>query len=751
MVSSDPIARDPTVLAGGDGRGDERADDRLAAGAVAGDYVVERHIGAGAMGDVYAGHHPVIGKRVAIKVLKRALASRPDAASRFLREARAVNHVDHPGVVDVFALGRLDDGRLFLVMDLLDGRSLRDRLRAGPIAPPVALRILREVAAALDAAHARGVVHRDLKPDNVVLTGPDDAPTAHVLDFGIARLVAETAAERAPETLTGQGVWMGTPAYMAPEQWSADGATAASDRYALGIMAYELLSGRVPFAAPSLPAMMEQHFRAAVPSLTSSGSGEGRAPLSAAVDRVLTRALAKQPGARHPTGAALVADLEAALAGGPVRPGTGRGVWLAGAVAGAVAIAGVVVVASGRGRGRAASRAVTRPGAGAEIEIVTVPSGARVLEGGQDRGATPMALPATPGREVVIDLVRPGYVTAHRVVTARAGEPIAVHASLALVTGFEGVWALPDGGGLRAFERRGDQVAGFKLPAPTAAREFLRFFEFVPATAGVVFTATEPFVDERAPDEPSCNIPLRAEYRYQPELDALELRRERAQYALVDGHCQLAATSWSEPAPLARVAGAPTDAVWAESRAGAGAPIIDPALDPGLTAPGPAAPPDGRATDDPTAPAPTPAPKPAPTATKPTKPTGPGPAKPTATGTKAGKGPAPGKRDPGAPSKEPPTKGATNAPTPGEPTANAAPADQDLDNVGATMPKGKPLSNGKTGGQAVTGPGIDRGVTPPPVPQPQAAAPPQPAQPAPPEISQQMQAPPPTKPAGPRK
>jgi len=305
IVSSakDGIARDPTVLAGHAARVAAPPDDRdtLAAGHAAGEYVVDHRLGGGAMGDVYAGHHPVIGKKVAIKVLKRELAGRADAAERFLREARAVNQIDHPNVVDVFALGRLDDGRLYLVMDLLDGDSLRARLANGALAPEVALVILGQVAAAVDAAHARGVVHRDLKPDNIVLTGPAARPTAHVLDFGIAKLVAEAAGEQVLATLTGQGAWLGTPAYMAPEQWSADGATAASDRYALGIVAYELLTGRPPFVATTLPGMMEQHFRAAVPSVTSTG-----AALHPTLDAVFARALAKEPAGRPTTAAALV-------------------------------------------------------------------------------------------------------------------------------------------------------------------------------------------------------------------------------------------------------------------------------------------------------------------------------------------------------------------------------------------------------------------------------------------------------------
>ncbi|MCB9572006.1 MAG: serine/threonine protein kinase [Kofleriaceae bacterium] len=283
MRGDDAIAQGPTLLSGSDPgatSGTDGDDDRLAAGARAGDYEIERFLGAGAMGDVYAARHPLIGKRAAVKVIKRRLAAAPEAVERFLREARAVNQVGHPRVIDVFAVGRLDDGRLYLVMDLLDGETLGARLGRGRPSLDETLAILDAVAAALDAAHARGVVHRDLKPDNVFLArgdGPGAAPAVFVLDFGIAKLLGDAGAgELAATTLTDRGSWLGTPAYMAPEQWGAEGAGPASDRYALGAMAFELLAGRPPFAATSLPQMMEKHFRAPVPSL--AGTAPATAP-----------------------------------------------------------------------------------------------------------------------------------------------------------------------------------------------------------------------------------------------------------------------------------------------------------------------------------------------------------------------------------------------------------------------------------------------------------------------------------------
>ncbi len=576
--AKDGIARDPTVLDGRTPTDVGAGTDELEAGRAAGEYLVDRRLGGGAMGDVYAGHHPVIGKKVAIKVIKRELASRADAAERFLREARAVNQIDHPNVVDVFALGRLDDGRLYLVMDLLDGESLRARVARGAVAPEIALSILTQIAAALDAAHGRGVIHRDLKPDNIMLTGPASRPTAHVLDFGIAKLLAEAAGERVIETLTGQGTWLGTPAYMAPEQWSADGATSASDRYALGIVAFELLTGKPPFAATTLPGMMEQHFRASVPSVTSSGTG-----LHPGFDRAFGRALAKEPGDRPPTAAALIALLEAAL-GGRLKPALAgprwsRGALAAGAAGLAVMVAGGVIVIGGIGRQpapRSLAGAASTAGRGAVIQISTSPAGARVRRGSADLGVTPHVIDDVAAGDLVeLTLSKPGYGAVKRTVTAVAGEPVRVEVALALVAGFEGVWSLPDGA-LRQFERRGDQVAGFKLSSATGPRAFLRMFEFVPTTdSGVAFVATEPHVDERAADEPSCNIPLRAEYSYHPADDSLELRKEQAQYELVGGHCVMQATAWSETRALARIAGASPDAVWAESSAGAAVPQLD--------------------------------------------------------------------------------------------------------------------------------------------------------------------------------
>ncbi|MDQ3297556.1 MAG: serine/threonine protein kinase, partial [Myxococcota bacterium] len=307
------VATEPAVTGP---RGDDRGDDadRLAPGVKAGDYVVEQQLGAGAMGEVYAGIHPMIGKRVAIKVLKRSLASSAEAAERFVREARAVNQVDHPNVIDVFAFGRLDDGRLYLVMDLVEGRSLRSVLQDGPLDVPTALDVLAQIAQALDAAHHRGVVHRDLKPDNVMISG--SPPKVHVLDFGIAKLVAAGADAVGNGTLTGRGTWLGTPGYMAPEQWSADGAGPASDLYALGVMAFELLAGKPPFEAKTLPQMMEQHFRAPVPALSTRGAVAARSTF----DPVLARAMAKDPERRYETAADLVDALRAAAGKQGKRP-----------------------------------------------------------------------------------------------------------------------------------------------------------------------------------------------------------------------------------------------------------------------------------------------------------------------------------------------------------------------------------------------------------------------------------------------
>src|SRR5687768_5679273 len=158
MADSSPLAHSPTLAVPTEPRA-HGSEDRLDAGVAVGEYVIDRFIGAGAMGEVYAGKHPVIGKRVAIKVLRHELAASAEAAERFIREARAVNQIDHENVVDVFAFGRLGDGRLYLVMDLVEGRSLRAHLVDGPLPVDQALTILDTIADALDAAHAKGVVH----------------------------------------------------------------------------------------------------------------------------------------------------------------------------------------------------------------------------------------------------------------------------------------------------------------------------------------------------------------------------------------------------------------------------------------------------------------------------------------------------------------------------------------------------------------------------------------------------------------
>ncbi len=229
----------------------------LPPGAKAGPWIVEQELGRGGMGAVYAVTHDTIGKRAALKVLHDKWTERRDS-DRILLEARVVNQVSHPGIVDIFETGTLPDGRAYIVMERLDGEALFQRAQASKLLPTFVLDVLLQTCDALAAAHAVGVVHRDLKPDNIFLceTGDGEHPRVKLLDWGIAKLV-ETEVHR---TLDGQVV--GTPQYLSPEQARGAQVTVQSDVYSLGVMTYELFLEQPPFEADSAVELLAMHLHA---------------------------------------------------------------------------------------------------------------------------------------------------------------------------------------------------------------------------------------------------------------------------------------------------------------------------------------------------------------------------------------------------------------------------------------------------------------------------------------------------------
>ncbi len=230
--------------------------EELAVGSAVGEYVIEREIGAGGMGVVYGARHPIIGKRAAIKVLNRRYSADPEAVARFVQEAQAVNQIGHANIVDIFGFGTLADGRAYFVMEWLPGESLQDRLTRGPIALADALPILIALTRALEAVHGAGVVHRDLKPDNVFLLEGEDEPRIKLLDFGIAKLSSGSPTINRTAT----GVVMGTPLFMSPEQARGDHIDERTDLYALGVIAYHLVCGETPFGRePSAIEILAAH------------------------------------------------------------------------------------------------------------------------------------------------------------------------------------------------------------------------------------------------------------------------------------------------------------------------------------------------------------------------------------------------------------------------------------------------------------------------------------------------------------
>ena len=288
--ASGAARREPAVVVVDDDAEDEGPDPMIGQ-VLSGLYKVQSRIGRGGMGTVYMAVHIHLDKPFAVKVLSDQIATNKSAIQRLLQEARTASSIDHDNIVDVFSFDATEDGRVFLVMELLEGVSLSELVERGPMRIERALPIARQVCQALEAAHARGVVHRDLKPENVFICRKRDADFVKVLDFGISKVRAADA-EQVRVTKTGQLV--GTPLYMSPEQARGElDVDHRADVYALGVMLFEMLTGHPPFEGTNYFQLLWKHGNEPAPSART------RIPdLPESLDRVLLRALEKKPDAR---------------------------------------------------------------------------------------------------------------------------------------------------------------------------------------------------------------------------------------------------------------------------------------------------------------------------------------------------------------------------------------------------------------------------------------------------------------------
>jgi len=454
--------------------------DPLIGQTIDGRYFVERSIGEGGMGVVYAGQHRVIGKKVAIKVLRGEMANDGELTARFLQEARAASAIGNPHIVDISDFGRTPDGSTYFVMELLEGRSLSDVMKEarGPMPVPRLVHLARQMAQGLAAAHAAHIVHRDLKPDNIMLvTRGTEQDFVKILDFGIAKVGGAT------NKMTRAGSVFGTPHYMSPEQAAGAPVDHRTDIYALGAIVYEMAAGKVPFDADNMMGILTQHmYKAPVPI---------RALLPAVnvppgLDAIVLKCLSKQPEARYATMDELVLDLQR-LEGGaapgavgdmmsrsgvqlapgsvpgsmphpvPASPAGAKARWplfvAMGGVATVALIVLIVVLARGtRGRGTAATATSARtpvaptttataapttpsptatvaatPTATASAAVTTEilvsvrPADATVTRDEQDLGSSPVALHLASGESASLTVSRKGYKT--KTVTVDASEP----------------------------------------------------------------------------------------------------------------------------------------------------------------------------------------------------------------------------------------------------------------------------------------------------------------------------------------
>ncbi|MBX3232793.1 MAG: serine/threonine protein kinase [Labilithrix sp.] len=282
----------------------------LVGSVVADRYRLTKLLGEGGMGAVFLAEHMMMRKRVALKLLHHDLSEDEEILGRFRREAQAAARVDHPNVAAATDFGQASDGSFFLVLEYIEGKSLRHAMEDGPFAPERALHVARQITLGLEKAHEAGIVHRDLKPDNIMLVTKDGDPDfVKVLDFGIAKL--EASSKDGKQIVTRYGTILGTPEYMSPEQAAGDPAGPPADLYSLGVMLYEMLTGKIPFDAAERTAILSMHIVAPVPRMRERVPNVFvPEPIEALVMRLLAKVAADRPG----DAATVRAEIEAAAA-----------------------------------------------------------------------------------------------------------------------------------------------------------------------------------------------------------------------------------------------------------------------------------------------------------------------------------------------------------------------------------------------------------------------------------------------------
>jgi serine/threonine-protein kinase len=428
-------------------------------------YVIDRVLGEGGMGIVYAGHHKVIGKKVAVKILRSDLAADKEATERFLQEARAASAIGNPHIVDISDFGQLADGSTFFVMELVEGKSLSEVIgeAQAPMSVERLCHVARQIARGLAAAHAAEIVHRDLKPDNVMLVDRGaERDFVKILDFGIAKV--GSAASR----VTRAGSIFGTPHYMSPEQAAGAPVDRRTDIYALGVILYEMASGKVPFDADNYMGILTQHMykspvpiRALIPEVD----------VPPGLDAIVLKSLTKKPEGRYASMDELITDLDRlehgllphavhemmGRSGGfnvptdyfrssvipppvPASPALPKERWplyaVIAAVATIVAVMALVLVARTSGStahatpssaNAAPSKDVAEPAAAStptapvasappsptlhEVLVSVAPLDARLTRNGADLGGAPVALHLADGETATLVVSRKGFKT----------------------------------------------------------------------------------------------------------------------------------------------------------------------------------------------------------------------------------------------------------------------------------------------------------------------------------------------------